>query len=44
MSLTPDKHAPVFEKADDGLVDLHPWCMGFILAMQLRLKEWQPLL
>ena len=22
----------------------HPWCMGFLSAMQLRLKAWQPLL
>jgi uncharacterized protein len=44
LSLAPDKHAPVFEKTDGGLVDLHPWCMGFVGAMQLRLKQWQPLL
>ncbi len=44
LSLAPSKHAPVFEKTDDGLALPHPWCMGFLSAMQLRFDNWQPLL
>ena len=44
LPLAPDKHAPLFEKTDEGLVHLHPWCMGFLGAMQLRLDKWRPLL
>ena len=44
LSAAPEQHAPIFEKTDDGTVLPHPWCMGFLAAMQLRLKAWQPLL
>ena len=44
LSLAPSKHAPLFEKTGDGLALPHPWCMGFLSAMQLRFDEWQPLL
>src|SRR6476660_7466809 len=29
LSLTPDRHAPIFEKMADGTVLAGPWCMGF---------------
>lgn len=44
LSLTPNRHAPIFEKMDDGSVLAEPWCMGFLDAMRLRWKEWAPLL
>lgn len=44
LSLAPSKHAPVFEKTDDGLALPHPWCMGFLSAMRLRFGDWRPLL
>ena len=44
LSIAPGQHAPIFEKTKDGLALPHPWCMGFLSAMQLRLKAWQPLL
>jgi uncharacterized protein len=44
LSLAPSKHAPLFEKISDGLALPHPWCMGFLSAMQLRFDDWQPLL
>jgi uncharacterized protein len=44
LSTAPGQHAPIFEKTEDGLALPHPWCMGFLSAMQLRLKNWQPLL
>ena len=44
LSLAPSKHAPLFEKTDDGLALPHPWCMGFLSAMQLRFDDWRPLL
>jgi uncharacterized protein len=44
LSTVPGQHAPIFEKTEDGLALPHPWCMGFLTAMQLRLKAWQPLL
>ena len=44
LSTTPRQHAPIFEKTEDGLALPHPWCMGFLAAMRLRLKSWQPLL
>jgi len=43
LSLTPERHAPLFEKMDDGTVLAQPWCIGFLAAMQLRLQQWQPL-
>ena len=43
LSLAPDRHAPIFEKMDDGTVLAEPWCMGFLAAMQLRWNEWRPL-
>ena len=44
LSIAPGQHAPIFEKTEDGLALPHPWCMGFLSAMQLRLKAWEPLL
>jgi len=44
LSLTPNRHAPIFEKMDDGSVLAEPWCMGFLDAMRMRWKEWAPLL
>lgn len=44
LSVAPQRHAPIFEKMDDGTVLAEPWCMGFLAAMQLRRKHWQPLL
>ena len=40
LSLTPNRHAPIFEKTDDGTVLANPWCMGFLGAMRLRWKAW----
>jgi hypothetical protein len=40
LSLAPNRHAPIFEKMDDGPVLAAPWCMGFLAAMQLRWKDW----
>ena len=44
LSLAPSKHAPLFEKTDDGLALPRPWCMGFLSARQLRFDNGQPLL
>jgi uncharacterized protein len=43
LSLAPNRHAPIFEKMDDGTVLATPWCMGFLAAMQLRWKDWTAL-
>jgi uncharacterized protein len=43
LSLAPNRHAPIFEKMDDGTVLADPWCMGFLAAMQLRWKDWAAL-
>jgi uncharacterized protein len=43
LSAAPEQHAPIFEKADDGTVLPHPWCMGFLAAMRLRFEAWRPL-
>ena len=43
LSLAPNRHAPIFEKMDDGTVLAEPWCMGFLAAMQLRWNEWRQL-
>ena len=44
LSTAPTQHAPIFEKTEEGLALPHPWCMGFLSAMKLRLKAWEPLL
>ena len=44
LSTAPGQYAPIFEKTEAGLALPHPWCMGFLSAMQLRSKAWQPLL
>ena len=44
LSTAPGQHAPTFEKTEDGLALPHPWCMGFLTAMRLRLKDWERLL
>jgi uncharacterized protein len=38
LSTAPKRHAPIFEKTDDGTVLPHPWCMGFLAGMQLRFE------
>jgi uncharacterized protein len=43
LSTAPKQHAAIFEKADDGTVLPHPWCMGFLAAMRLRFEAWRPL-
>jgi uncharacterized protein len=43
LSLAPSRHAPIFEKMDDGTVLAEPWCTGFLAAMQLRWKDWAAL-
>ena len=44
LSTAPGRHAPIFERTEDGLALPHPWCMGFLTATRLRLKSWRPLL
>ena len=44
LSIAPGKHAPIFEKTDDGMALPQPWCMGFLSAMRLRFDTWRPLL
>ena len=44
LSTAPNEHAPLFEKTGEGLALPHPWCMGFLGAMQLRFDDWRPLL
>lgn len=44
LSTAPQRHAPLFEKTDEGLALPHTWCTGFLGAMRLRLEQWRPLL
>jgi uncharacterized protein len=44
LSTAPERHAPILEKTADGFAHPHPWCLGFVAAMRLRLDAWQPLL
>jgi uncharacterized protein len=44
LATAPGRHGPIFEKTDDGLALPQPWCIGFLAAMRLRLRDWQPLL
>jgi len=44
LSHAPSKHAPLFEKTENGLALPQPWCMGFLSAMRLRFDDWRPLL
>jgi uncharacterized protein len=43
LSIAPNRHAPIFEKMDDGTVLAAPWCIGLLAAMQLRWKDWAAL-
>jgi len=43
LSVAPSRHAPIFEKTDDGTVLAEPWCMGFLAALRLRRKDWSAL-
>jgi uncharacterized protein len=43
LSITPQKYAPIFHRADNGTVFAGPWCMGFLAAMQLRWSDWKVL-
>ena len=44
LGIAPERHGPILEKTEDGLAHPHPWCLGFVAAMQLRLDAWKPLL
>ena len=44
LSIAPERHAPIFERTDDGMVLPQPWCMGFLTGMRLRQQKWNPLL
>ena len=44
LATAPARYAPILEKTGDGLAHPHPWCLGFLAAMQLRLDAWRPLL
>ena len=44
LSTAPKRHAPLFEKTDEGLALPQPWCKGFLSAMRLRFEQWRPLL
>ena len=44
LATAPERHAPIFERTDDGTVLAGPWCMGFLAAMKLRCEAWRPLL
>jgi uncharacterized protein len=44
LSTAPKRHAPIFEKTDNGLALPQPWCTGFLTAMRLRFDQWRPLL
>ena len=44
LATAPKRHAPIFEKTDDGLALPQPWCTGFLTAMRLRYDQWRPLL
>lgn len=43
LAIAPDEYAPIFERTGDGIVDACPWCTGFVAAMSLRPKAWEPL-
>jgi hypothetical protein len=42
--LHPDALESIFWSKDDGAVIVEEWTMGFLDGMQLRLKQWVPLL
>jgi uncharacterized protein len=44
LSTKPETFAPVFVQTANGEIDARPWCMGFLLVMKLRLREWSRLL
>lgn len=44
LSTKPETFAPVFVQFSNGEIDARPWCMGFLLVMKLRLREWSRLL
>lgn len=44
LATAPGRCAPIFEKTEDGLAHSHPWCLGFLTAIQLRLDALRPAL
>jgi hypothetical protein len=34
LSAVPARHAPILEKTGSGLAFPHPWCMGFLAAIE----------
>jgi yecA family protein len=44
LQTDPDALDPIFWSKDDGTVIVEDWAMGFLDGIQLRLKQWVPLL
>ena len=44
LSTQPETFAPVFVQLANGQIDVRPWCMGFLLVLTLRLRDWSRLL
>jgi uncharacterized protein len=44
LSTKPETLAPVFVQLANSQIDVRPWCMGFLLALKLRLRDWSRLL
>ena len=44
LQTDPDALEPIFWSKDDGTVIVEDWAMGFLDGIQLRLKQWVPLL
>jgi yecA family protein len=44
LSTTPETFTPLFAQTANGGVDARPWCMGFLLVMKVRLRDWSRLL
>ena len=44
LSTKPETFAPLFVQMADGEIDARPWCMGFLLVLKLRLRDWSRLL
>lgn len=40
----PTRHAPLFMRSDDGVVDASDWADGFFGAIRLRPQAWTPIL
>jgi uncharacterized protein len=44
LQTDPDSLEPIFWSEGDGAVIVEDWAMGFLDGIQLRLKQWVPLL